>query len=135
MSFTMYGRTLLLRAVFTPDAVTLPSALSVALTLTIPPANAVLEQLVEPVAASYVRQSIPLDAAHWAPTGFGELYNTIKVTFPQAVTAWGLLTGWALLDPVSTQCVSAGALMEPFSAIIGAVPYVDPGALVLGIQD
>lgn len=131
----MYGRTLLLRAVFTPDAVTLPTSLKVCLTLTVPPANAVMEQLVEPPGLVYVRQTLPLDAAHWAPSGFGELYNTTTVTFPQVVDSWGLLVGWALVDTVSTQCVSAGALKEPMATIPGMVPYVDPGALVLGIQD
>lgn len=131
----MYGRTLLLRAVFTPELVTLPTELEVALTRTVAPANASEDQLVEPTLGGYARQVIALDGSHWAPNGFGDLYNTVTVTFPQVTVSWGLITGWALVDPVATQCVNTGALMEPMSTVIGMIPYIDPGALVLGIGD
>lgn len=131
----MYGRTLLLRAVFTPELVVLPTTLLVALTRTVPPANAAVDQLVEPAGDGYARQNYPLTGEYWAPSGFGDLYNTVKVSFPQVIASWGLLTGWALLDTVSGQCVNTGALMEPMATTPGMVPYVDPGALTLGIGD
>lgn len=135
MSFTMYGREILLRAIFTPDAVTLPTSLQVALTTSVPPANASMDQLVEPTAAEYARQTYAVNAASWAPTGFGDLYNAIKITYPQVVDSWGLLVGWALVDPVAAQCLNAGPLLEPIATIAGMVPYVDPGSIVLGIAD
>ena len=52
-TFTMYARRQLLRAMFTPDAFTALEEVHVALTRTVPPANASEEQLVEPGAASY----------------------------------------------------------------------------------
>lgn len=131
----MYGRTLLLRAVFTPELVTLPTELEVALTRTVAPANATEDQLVEPVVGAYERQVYPLDGTHWAPTGFGDLYNTVRIEWPQVTASWGLITGWALIDAVNGQCVNTGALMEPMSTVIGMIPYVDPGALVLGTAD
>jgi hypothetical protein len=135
MSFTMVGRSLLLRAVFTPEAVTLPTEFEVALTRFVAPSNATAAQLVEPVGGGYVRQEYPVGLAAWAPTGFGSLYNTTKITFPQVSATWGLLAGWALVDPASGQCIDTGALKEPMATVVGMIPYVDPGALVLGIED
>lgn len=131
----MVGRSLLMRAVFTPEAVTLPTELEVALTRFVAPANATADQIVEPSVGGYARQIYPIGLTYWAPTGFGELYNTTKVTWPQLTASWGLLTGWALIDPLSGQCLNVGALMEPMATIVGMIPYVDPGALVLGIED
>jgi hypothetical protein len=133
----MSGRTLLLRAVFTPDVVSLPAELEVALTLAVPPANATEDQLSEPAAGtSYARQTYPLTSVQWAPTGFGDLYNTLKISYPQVMSPiWGMLSGWALVDPVSGQCVNVGALLEPIATQTGMVPFLDPGTLVLGIQD
>lgn len=131
----MVGRSLLLRAVFTPEAVTLPTSLEVALTRFVAPANATAAQLVEPSGGDYARQPYQIGGAYWAPTGFGELYNTVKVTYPQVSAPWGLITGWALIDPVSGQCLNTGALMEPMATVIGMIPFIDPGALILGIED
>jgi hypothetical protein len=138
VTFTMYGRTLLLRSVFTADVVTVPASLEVALTNTVPPANSAEDQLVEPDSATtnYVRQTYALTSVQWAPSGFGDLYNTLKISYPQVGSpAWGVLNGWALVDPVSGQCVNAGALLEPIATVTGMIPFLDPGTLVLGIAD
>lgn len=127
----MHGRSLLLGAVFTPDIMTLPTSLEVAMTRFVAPKNATAAQLVEPTGGSYERQPYEIGSAHWAPTGFGELYNTTKVTFPQVSAPWGLIMGWALIDPDSGQCLNAGALKEPIATVIGMVPFIDPGALIL----
>lgn len=135
MSFTMYGADLLLRSLFTPELVTRPTEVDVVLTLAVPPRNAVESQLVEPpVVTTYARQTYPLDGTKWAPTGFGALYNTTKITFPQVADSWGLLTGWALLDPVSTQLINAGALLDPIATISGMIPALEPGTVMLGID-
>lgn len=131
----MFGADLLVRAVFTPDAVTLPTSVDIALTLTVPPRNAVASQLVEPPGtSSYARQPYVLDSTHWAPTGFGGLYNTLKVSFPQVIDSWGLLSGWALVDPVSGQLLNTGALTDPIATISGMIPFLDPATVMLGID-
>jgi len=134
-TFTMYGRQQMLRALLTPDAFTPPTSLQVALCLQVPPANAAASQLIEPTSADYARQDYPVDMAHWAPTNFGELYNTVKITFGQAAQPWGWIQGLALVDPVAGQCVSVGSVAEPYQTTIGMIPYLDAGAIVLGIYD
>lgn len=131
----MYGADLLLRAVFTPELVTLPTTLQVALTLTVPPRNATAVQLNEPISTtSYARQTYPLNGTHWAPNNFGALYNTVKITFPQVATTWGMLNGWALVDPVSGQLMNCGALLDPIATIAGMIPFLDPATVMLGID-
>jgi hypothetical protein len=134
-TFTMYGRELMLRAMLTPDAFTALGDMQVALTRTVPPANADATQLTEPTVGGYARQVYPALLAYWAPTGFGELYNTQVITFPMITVNWGLVAGWALLDPISGQCLSVGSVQEPYSTIIGMVPRLDPGTMQLGIYD
>ena len=135
-SFSMYARGLLLRAVFTPDLYVAPVALEVALTSTVPPNNAAASQLNEPTAPGYARQPYALDGTHWAPTNFGELYNTLRIQFPIVSDAsWGNIAGWALIDTGSGQCLNTGSIMGPYEAIIGSIPYLDPGTVLLGIYD
>lgn len=134
-TFTMYGRQLLLRAVYTPDVYTALSTLEFALTRNVAPANATVAALIEPTPTEYVRQPYTLTSTYWAPSGFGEIYNTLKITWPQVVTVWGMISGWALVEPVSGQCVAVGSVMESYQAIPGMIPYLDPGTVMLGIYD
>lgn len=131
----MYGRSQLLRLMFTPEAASAPASVEIALTRFVAPANATAAQLIEPDVGDYARQPYGIGLVHWAPTGFGELYNTTKITWPQLSASWGLITGWAVIEPVSGQCLNAGALQEPIATVIGMVPFVDPGALILGLED
>ena len=135
-TFTMYARRQLLRGMFTPDVVTALEEVQVALTRTIPPANATEEQLVEPEAASYVRQTYFVGSMFWAPTNFGELYNTATVQWAQiGAEEWGFMRGWAVLDPISGQCLNVGSIMRPFRGITGMEPKLEPGTLMLGLYD
>ena len=135
-TFTMYARRQLLRGMFTPDVVTALEEVQVALTRTIPPANATEEQLVEPEAASYVRQTYFVGSMFWAPTNFGELYNTATVQWEQiGAEEWGFMRGWAVLDPISGQCLNVGSIMRPFRGITGMEPKLEPGTLMLGLYD
>lgn len=135
-TFTMYARRQLLRAMFTPDAFTALEEVHVALTRTVPPANASEEQLVEPGAASYERQVYPTGSLYWAPTNFGELYNTLTVQWAQIeAEEWGFMRGWAVLDPVSGQCLNVGTIMRPFRGTVGMEPKLEPGTLMLGLYD
>lgn len=135
-TFTMFARAKMLQALLSPDTYSALSSLEVALTRSIPVTNATAAQLVEPTTGDYARQSYAADSAHWAPSGFGEYYNTLVVTFPQVTTeGWGLIRGWALIDTVSGQCVSVGSILDPFAATAGMVPRLDPGVLLLGLYD
>ena len=135
-TFTQYGRALFLNAVFRPDSFTPVDEVEVALTRTVPPANASAAQLVEPDVASYTRQTYSTGSTFWAPSGFGEVYNTTLVQWAQIeADPWGLMRGWAVIDPVSEQCLGVGSIMRPFQATIGMVPKLDPGTLMLGIYD
>ena len=133
-TFTMFSRAKMLSGLLAPDTFVPLTSLLVALTRSIPVANSSALQLVEPTTGGYARQSYVANAAHWAPTGFGELYNTMVVTFPQVTAAgWGLIRGWGLIDPTSGQCISVGPIMDPFVATAGMVPRLDPGVILLGI--
>ena len=134
-SITMFGREQLLRAYLTPDIFVPPTGLEVALTLTIAPRNASADQLNEPTAPEYARQPYPMDGAHWAPTGFGELYNTTLVTFPQVANLWGMLAGWALVETGSGQCIETGSIMSPYAPTQGMIPKMEPGTITIGIYD
>jgi hypothetical protein len=135
-TFTMYARRQLLKAMFTPDDFIALDRVEVALTQTIPPANASADQLVEPGAATYSRITYPVGELYWAPTNFGELYNTLTVQWAEiAAEQWGFLRGWAVLDPVSGQCLNVGSIMRPFKGITGMVPKLEPGTLMLGLYD
>jgi hypothetical protein len=131
----MYGRELMLRALLAPDAFTPLTMLQIALTRTIPPANASADQLVEATTGGYARQDYPALATHWAPSGFGELYNVQTIWFPPVTATWGLISGWAVLDPVSGQTISVGSVLDPYVTVIGMIPRIEPGVLSLGIYD
>lgn len=135
-TFTMFGRDHMLKAMVTPDAFVPIDELQVALCRSVPPANAVAAQLVEPVATAYVRQVYPTGALYWAPSGFGEYFNTAQITWPQVeVEEWGLIRGYALVDATSGQCVQVGTVKNPFRATVGYIPKFEPGTVMLGIYD
>lgn len=135
-TFTMFSRTKMIQALLAHDLYVPLTTLQVALTRNIPVTNATAGQLLEPTTGGYVRQNYSAGSAYWAPSGFGEYYNTNVVTFPQ-VTAegWGLIRGWAVLDPNSGQCLSVGSILDPFNATSGMIPRLDPGVLLLGLYD
>ena len=133
----MYGGDMMLKLLFAPTTVTRPTSVQIALSRTIPPRNAMANQLVEPsgTGVTYARQSIALDATHWAPTGFGSMYNRTKVAFPKVTTAlWGLVVGWALVDPNNSQLLAAGPLSVPVQTTQGMVPILDAGTIILGVD-
>ena len=135
-TFTMFTRGILMRGLLAPDIHTPLTALQIALTRSIPVANATALQLVEPTTGGYVRQSYAVGSAWWSPSGFGEYYNTTVVTFPQVtLDGWGLIRGWAVIDPTSGQCISVGSVLDPFVASAGMIPRLDPGVILLGLYD
>lgn len=133
--WSMYGRQIQLAALLNPEIFVPMASLQLALTRTVPVANATPAQLVEPLGGGYLRAEYLADTSHWTATGFGEYYNTIGLSFPAVVTSWGLITGWALIHPEASQCLAMGSLMNPFVAEVGMVPTVAPGVLLLGNYD
>jgi hypothetical protein len=134
-SWTMYGRRSMLTAFLTPEVFVPMGTLQVALTRTVPVANASPSQLIEPKTGDYGRVSYPANAEHWAPTGFGEYRNTKKLVFPEVTISWGLIVGWALIYPAGNQCLAVGSIMNPFVAEAGVMPTLAPGVLLLGNYD
>lgn len=134
---TTYGRQLMVNAFFTPDIFVPVPQLYYAYTLEVPESNADGSTLVEPAtAAGYARVSYALNAAHWSPTGFGEVYNALVASFPALTAEWGLLQGLALVDASALgtgNVVLVGSLSEPWSPEIGDVPTVDPGDVTVGL--
>lgn len=132
-TFTMYARELMLRRLLIPE---IDAPLQIALTRSIPVTNATAAQLVEPTTGGYIRQDYSAGLTWWAPSGFGELYNTSEVVYPQVgIEGWGLIRGWAVLDPVSGQCISVGSILDPFAAVPGMIPKLAPGVILLGLYD
>ena len=134
-NFTMYGREKLLAGMLLPDVTTAMSGLAIALTAEVPPSNVDVSQLVEPAAAEYSRVTYGVGSAHWALSGFGEIYNTQEVDFATVVTDWGWLSGWALIDTDADHVINAGALLDPFTAVIGGTPFLAPGTISMGLYD
>ena len=134
-TWTMYCREAMLGSLLTPDTYVPLTTLELALTRAIPVANAYAGQLLEPEAVEYHRAPYAAAGSHWIPTGFGEYTNTLPMTFPTVVTSWGLIVGWALVDPVSQQCLSVGSIQDPFVATAGMRPIIAPGVLLLGNYD
>ena len=133
--WSMHGRQEMLKAFLTPDVFVPMSSLQLALTRTIPVANATPGQLVEPVGGGYIRAWYLADSNHWAPTGFGEYYNTNTLSFPTVAESWGLIVGWALVYPGIPECIAMGKVKNPFIAEAGMTPTVAPGVLLLGNYD
>ena len=135
-NLTMYARDLAIRGLLTPGEVTMPTTLQVALTKTIPPNNAEINQLVEPSISLYERQPYGVGSFYWAPTGFGALYNTLEVVWNQVLDDyWGRIVGWALLDPTGNQIINVGSILMPYEAITGMTPKLAPGTMICGIYD
>lgn len=131
----MYGRALLLSALYSPDTFMAIPVMQVALTRNVPVSNTDVSQLIEPTGSNYVRQDYATGSDHWAPSGYGELYNALRITYPEVVSSWGFIAGWAIIDPVAAQVINAGGLLAPFDASAGVIPFLDPGTLMLGLRD
>jgi len=130
-TWTMYGRQQMLTRYLT----SYQFSLQVALTRTVPVANASSAQLIEPVIGDYNRVDYPADDEHWSPTGFGELFNSQSIVFPEVTKSWGLISGWALVDVEAALCIAVGSVKDPFVAETGMTPRIAPGVMLLGNYD
>ena len=136
-TLTMYGRTLLMSALFTPDAFVLPTNVEVALCQRVPTANSPVDQLLEPdPASSYARQPYAFSAVHWGTSGFGDFVNLAQITYPLVdAGGWGMISGWALIDADAVECIAVGSALEPYLTELGLQPFIPAGAITLGIFD
>ena len=134
-TFTMFGRQYLLSAVVNPDLFVAPTTLQFALSNNVPTANSTVSQLLEPTAPSYARQSYAVGSTHWYPSGFGEFYNSVTITYPMVTELWGRVAGWAAILPAINECLTVGSIDDPYQTVLGMVPRLDPGVVLLGIYD
>lgn len=136
-SITMYGRSLLLQLLFTPDEVANPGNCWLALCASVPGTSDDGTALDEP-AGGYLRQQIALTSDNWAPTGYGEITSLADVTFPIFTVEQGLLQGWALADDPNAgqgSLIAVGSIANPYTASPAVQPIVYAGALTLGLYD
>ena len=135
-TFTMVGRDMAMRALLTPDDFPTIDAVGIHLTRTVPVANSATSQLTQPdPGGGYAAQYYDTGRNFWEPTGFGEYYNAQRIDFPQVTASWGRMLGYAVSIAGKFECLSVGALAEPFIAEVGMIPYLPPGTIVLGFYD
>ena len=134
-TWSMWGRHLLLAQTLTPELVADLSGLQLALTRSVPVANASPSQLLEPNTGGYARVAYGIGGAYWRRTGFGEYQNTQSLSFPEITASWGLIVGWALVVPAADQCLAMGSIKDPFVGVVGMLPVAAPGVLLLGNYD
>lgn len=135
MTLTMYGRQLMVWGIWADDLVeNWPWDLTIALCRSIPVTNVATSQLVEPTEPEYSRQDYQTGGSHWADDGFGGLFNTQEIRFPQVTNSWGFIYGYAIIDPLADMVIDTGALLEPFSADANLIPTIEPGTISLGLS-
>lgn len=129
----MWAREMMVREVFRKENLILECW--VALTLSVPEANAPGGSLVEP-ASGYARVQIPLDAANWGLTGYAEVYNVPEITFPSPTANWGLIQGYALCTAATLgETIAVGSLVNPQRVDFGKPPTIKSGGIVFGLFD
>lgn len=130
---SMWAREAIVREVFRKE--NLITACWVALTNTVPPANAEWQLLTEP-AFGYARRQVPLDIANWGLTGYGEVYNLNEITYPTPTSKWGLIQGYALMTAATEgETIAVGSLVNPMRVDFGKAPVVKAGGIVIGLFD
>jgi hypothetical protein len=135
-TLSTYTRAQMLRSVFIPDLFVPTTVVKICLTSQIPLNNSSVAELVEPTAESgYVAQDYTMGSAFWEESGFGELYNLNQIIFPTALTSWGVIAGWAMVDPDNNEVLACGELLNPFIAAIGMTPALDSGTITIGIYE
>lgn len=136
---TTFGRQAMVTQWWVRDLADSTSSVWVAYTVTVPPGNADGTQLDEPDPAhGYARLEIPLNSSHWAPTGFGEIFNSLSDTFSTPTSDWGYISGLALLDDATVgagHVIATGEVAEPFRCPAGITPVVNVGDITIGLYE
>lgn len=134
---SLYGRSQMLAAYFTPDVFAAPDVLYLALSTAIPTPGDTGTDLLEPADPVYSRVAYGLGSAWWVLTGGGQVINTQEAPFGVPGADWGTLTGWALCTDIQGgDLVFHGALDTPVQVVAGPDAYVvaGVGALVVTQQ-
>lgn len=132
-TISLYLRSELLRRFFLAGE---PQDCYLALCSVVPQANATGDQLLEPVAGGYARAVYETGTDRWAPSGYGEVYNTRRLVFDEAVSDWGLIAGWALVDsPNSGLTLAVGSVLTPTFVVAGVTPVAEVGSITAGLYD
>lgn len=135
-SLTMWGRERVLEAFFMPDVFVPVTSVEIALCLALPSYTATGADLIEPDAGEYARVTMGMSSADWGLTGFGEVVNLNEIIFPQvAANFWALIFAWAMVDPVSDQCIHVAQIANPFQPMQGMIPRFGAGMINTGIYD
>lgn len=135
--WTPYARDQFLAAVLTPELFTPPSTFWLCLSNSQLVSNASRGMVDEPDSGSgYVPLEVPLGAANWTGTGFGEYTNNDPTPESLTITAdCGLILGYALADdPVAGNLWVVGTPLTPFQLNPANSPF-NADDLILGLYE
>lgn len=133
---TQWANQQMLAAFYSPDTFVPITSAQLALCLAMPVRTATVDLIQEVTAPEYTRATLPMSAATWVGTGFGELTNRNDIVYPTVTSdTWGGVVAWALLDPVSGNCMNVGSLDNPNEPLVGQTVRIFAGTLVIGIYD
>jgi hypothetical protein len=82
-------------------------------------------------------QRVALSNAYWQAASLGGTTNVLAITFPEALTAWGLVTHFAILNSGIVgqgDMVLYGTLATPMTVTVGSIPRFDPGDLIIDLD-
>ena len=138
----------LLKTAFNRDTyVPAYDTLAVALVTTVPPVNADISTLTEPVGNGYARAPIPYNTANWVMGDYREVYNALDVLFPTATGYWGQIEGYvvlsaflgtavgAVVDYTNSQTAAVGQVITPVRVTTGVQLDLPAQTVSFGIYD
>lgn len=127
---TTYGRTVMVNAVFRPEAAALLSGAYISLTTSMPVDTDTGSSIVEPAAASYERTPYGLGTFYWTMMSPGQVVNSQMVSWVNPADDWGQVIGWALCtESTSGMVLGFGRLRRSMSIVAGMRLKVPPGSL------
>lgn len=134
-SLSTSGRTLLMNAMFRPEAFAAISDIFVALTTSVPVSTDSGDTIAEPVASSYARGDYGVGSYFWTLNGPGQLLNAHNIEWINPTDDWGQVTGWALCtESMSGMVVASGPLRRSMTITAGMRLRIPPGVIRLTCQ-
>lgn len=135
MPFSNYLDSALNKLMWGDTAYSIPANVYVGLSTTTP--NADGTNVSEPGAGSYARVTVPNDTSHWHPLGSQpgtgqEQSNVLAITFPTALTSWGLCTYVVIYDALTNgNLLAFGQLTNSQTPTTGDTPSFAVDALTI----
>ena len=131
-SFTTWGRSVMVNAVFRPETASALGTLWMALTRQVPVSTDTGDTVIEPDASSYERSPYGVGTYYWNLSGPGLLLNARTVDWRSPDDDWGQVTGWALCtESTSGMVLAFGALPRATTITRGMRLRIPPGAIRL----